>query len=187
MLVPLFRLVDELLAWNLGPFLVDHDKHWNGQKNESPIPWTLSEKQLQAFNNLAVYPGTRLFHECSLCSLGSLKLCLEREVWSCEYHRLTCRTLKQTQQFWHGLNLNCVYWLWRKKKVSKISLKLQFGIGVQPGKTTCALCDLFKHTKVQISCWQISTLLTVIWEHSEFTWIQIREVKVFSESCKTGS
>lgn len=60
-----------------------------------------------------------IFHECSLCSLGSLKLCLEREVWSCEYHRLACRTLKQTQQFWHGLNLNCVYWLWRKKKFLK--------------------------------------------------------------------
>lgn len=70
MLVPLFRLVDELLAWNLGPLLLGHDKHWNGQKSESPLSWELSERQLQVFNNLAVYPGTRLFHECSLCSLG---------------------------------------------------------------------------------------------------------------------
>lgn len=104
-LAPLFRLVDELLAWNLGPLLLGHAKHWNGQKSESPRSWALSERQLQAFNNLPVYPETWLFHECSLCSLGSLELCLGRESWSYEYHE------HSKQQFWHGLNLNCVHWL----------------------------------------------------------------------------
>lgn len=52
MLVPLSWLVDELLAWNLGPLLLCQDKHWNGQNSESPLFWALSERQLQAFNNL---------------------------------------------------------------------------------------------------------------------------------------
>lgn len=73
-LVPLSWLADELLAWNLGPLPLGQDKH--GQKTDSPLSWALSERQLQVFNNLAVYSWAQLFHECSLCFLESLGLCM---------------------------------------------------------------------------------------------------------------
>lgn len=42
MLVPLSRVEDESLAWNLGPLLLGQDKH--GQKSDSPLSWALSER-----------------------------------------------------------------------------------------------------------------------------------------------
>lgn len=42
MLVPLSRVEDELLAWNLGPLLLGQDKH--GQKSDSLLSWALSER-----------------------------------------------------------------------------------------------------------------------------------------------
>lgn len=124
LLVPLSRLADALLAWNLGPLPLGQDKH--GQKTDSPLSWALSERQLQVFNNLAVYSWAQLFHECSHCFWSLWDYACEEKcglvnimAWPGEHSSKTLQFLQD------GLNLHRIYCLWRRN-YSKILPVLQF-------------------------------------------------------------